>query len=164
MRKGSIVLVSLMVGTIVFLTSCSHENEAQETEKIEKKVDFPMAKNSKMGSDERMSLKLNPMQKNHQLMNMRSHLEAVQNIIALLSSEKYDEASKVAYSQLGSTTEMKLMCASFGDKNFENLGLEFHKSADKMSEIFKSKDKNKSLEALSNTMNYCVQCHATYRQ
>ena len=97
-------------------------------------------------------------------MNMRDHLEAVQNIVTLLSSDKYDEASKVAYTKLGSTTEMKLMCASFGDKNFETLGLEFHQSADKMSEIFKTRNKEKSLKALSNTVNYCVQCHATYRQ
>jgi hypothetical protein len=104
------------------------------------------------------------MQKQHQLKNMRSHLEAVQEIIALLSDENYDDASEVAYTKLGSTTEMKLMCASFGDKKFENLGLTFHESADKMSEIFKKRDKKESLNALSNTMNYCVQCHATFRQ
>ena len=33
-----------------------------------------------------------------------------------------------------------------------------------MSEILKSKDKVKSLKALSNTMNYCVQCHSIYKQ
>ena len=59
---------------------------------------------------------------------------------------------------------MKLMCASFGDKNFENLGLSFHESADTMSEVFKNKNKDESLKALSTTMNYCIQCHATYRQ
>ena len=120
--------------------------------------------NATMGAYKRVSLKLNPMQKEHQLLNMRDHLDAVQNIVALLSEEKYDEASKIAYTRLGSTTEMKLMCASFGDADFEKLGLAFHKSADAMSEVFKSGDKNKSLKALSNTMNYCVQCHATYRQ
>jgi len=163
MKKSNAILISLIFTSVVILTSCN-ENKTKEKEIAEKKADYTMTENSKAEINERMSLKLNPMQKNHQLMNMRSHLEAVQNIITLLSSEKYDEASKVAYTKLGSTTEMKLMCASFGDKNFENLGLEFHKSADKMSEIFKSRNKNKSLEALSNTMNYCVQCHSTYKQ
>jgi hypothetical protein len=159
--KTTVILLTIFLASL--FTSCN-ENKPKDKEVVNKEVDFTMVENSKMGNDKRMSLKLNAMQKNHQLMNMRDHLEAVQNIVTLLSSEKYDEASKVAYTKLGSTTEMKLMCASFGDKNFENLGLEFHKSADKMSEIFKSRDKNKSLEALSNTMNYCVQCHATYRQ
>lgn len=163
MKKSRAILISLMLTSVVMLTSCN-ENKTKEKEIVEKKVDFTMTDTSKTEIDKRMSLKLNPMQKNHQLMNMRSHLEAVQNILTLLSSEKYDEASKIAYTKLGSTTEMKLMCASFGDKNFENLGLKFHKSADKMSEIFKGRDKNKSLEALSNTMNYCVQCHSTYKQ
>lgn len=72
--------------------------------------------------------------------------------------------SRVAYKKLGSTTEMKMMCGSFGHKQFETLGLEFHKLADEMSEVFKTKNKNKSLEALSNTMNYCKQCHQTFRQ
>ncbi len=114
--------------------------------------------------DSRKSLHLNAMQKNHQLTNMRSHLEAVQSIISLLAEDKYEEASKTAREKLGSTTEMRMMCASFGDKNFEKLGLEFHKRADEMSEIFKTKDKDKSLSALANTMNMCVRCHATYKQ
>lgn len=163
MKTSKTIVIFLSIILASLFTSCN-ENKSKEKENVKKETDFTMIENPKMGNDKRMSLKLNSMQKNHQLMNMRDHLEAVQNIVTLLSSEKYDEASKVAYTKLGSTTEMKLMCASFGDKNFENLGLEFHKSADKMSEIFKSRDKNKSLEALSNTMNFCVQCHAMYRQ
>ncbi len=153
-----ITLTAILIAGLLFV-SCS-QRKKKETVVIEK-----AAVNDVMQiKDPRMSLKLNSMQKQHQLKNMRSHLEAVQTIITLLSKEKYDEASKVAYLKLGSTTEMKLMCASFGDKAFETLGLDFHKSADKMSEIFKKKDKNTSLQALSNTMNYCMQCHTTYRQ
>ncbi len=158
---STVILVSIILACL--FTSCN-ENKPKEKETHKKQTEFTVSENSGMGNDKRMSLKLNAMQKNHQLMNMRDHLEAVQNIVTLLSSDKYDEASKVAYTKLGSTTEMKLMCASFGDKNFETLGLEFHQSADKMSEIFKTRNKEKSLKALSNTMNYCVQCHATYRQ
>ncbi len=123
-----------------------------------------MKEKMQMQEDDRISLGLNDMQKQHQLKNMRSHLVAVQTIVELLSKENYDLASKVAYTELGSTTEMKLMCASFGNEQFENMGLAFHASADKMSEIIKTKDKKASLEALSVTMNYCVQCHANFRQ
>jgi len=163
MKTLKITAISLSIIFANFFLSCN-KTKSEKKEPQKKEADFTVSESPKMGNDKRISLELNAMQKNHQLMNMRDHLEAVQSIITLLSSEKYDEASKIAYTKLGSTTEMKLMCASFGDKNFENLGLEFHKSADKMSEIFKSRNKNKSLEALSNTLNYCVQCHKAYRQ
>jgi len=158
MKKTALLVILIVVG--IFTISCSEKvNKEKEGAVVSKNMENMMQIN-----DKRISLKLNSMQKNHQLKNMRSHLEAIQNIIRLLSQEKYNEASKIAYVKLGSTTEMKLMCASFGNKQFENLGLDFHKSADKMSEIFKNKDKNKSLEAISNTMNYCVKCHLTFKQ
>ncbi len=154
----------LLLVTVSIFTACSKsKTEATPTAKKEN-TEKPMKMNHEMGLDKRISLELNAMQKNHQKTIMRDHLDAVQNIVTLLASDKYTEASEMAYKRLGSTTEMKLMCSSFGDKNFENLGFEFHKSADKMSEVFKKKNKEQALKALSNTMNYCVQCHATYRQ
>ena len=159
--KMKLILTAIILTFLI--TSCEH-NKPKEKETVKKEADFTVMDNSKMGHDKRTSLKLNSMQKNHQLTIMRDHLDAVQTIVTLLSNDKFEEASKTAYTRLGSTTKMKLMCASFGDKKFENIGLEFHKSADKMSEIFKTKDKNKSLKAVAHTMNYCVQCHATYRQ
>ena len=152
-----IFLVLVIFATI---TSCNEKTKDVKPEVIslsEDKSDIEVI-------DKRISLELNPMQKQHQLEHMRDHLEAVQAIIALLAEDKYEIASRVAYKKLGSTTEMKMMCGSFGHKQFETLGLEFHKSADEMSEVFKTKNKNKSLEALSNTMNYCKQCHQTFRQ
>ena len=158
-------ITSIFIGFLVFtivLFSCGQEKKDKEEKVVTKKVDTNIMEVN--NADKRISLHLNSMQQQHQLKNMRSHLEAVQDIVKLLSEDKYDEASKVAYTKLGSTTEMKLMCASFGNENFENLGLDFHKSADKMSEVFKNKNKNTSLKALSNTINYCVQCHTTFKQ
>lgn len=114
--------------------------------------------------DARISLNLNPMQKRHQLKNMRSHVEAVQTIIDLISRDKYAEASQTAHNKLGLTAEMKMMCSAFGNDDFTKIGLAFHKSADKLGEVLLTKDTNKSLTALSNTMTYCVSCHATFRQ
>jgi hypothetical protein len=151
-------IAMLLLGLISI--SCNNKVEEKKVEKNKEKC----AMQTMDVNDPRLSLKLNPMQKQHQLMNMRSHVEAVQKIVSLLAVDKYDEASVIAYEKLGTTTQMKLMCASFGNEGFEKLGLEFHKSADKMSEIFKLKNKQNSLNALSNTMNYCVQCHATYKQ
>lgn len=154
-----IVLSTLMVG-IIFI-SCS-EKKGKQINTVEEKGPPKVQMNT--SNDKRISLDLNPMQKNHQLINMRSHLEAVQNIIKLISQDEFEKASNVAYSKLGSTTEMKMMCASFGNREFENLGLDFHKSADELSEILKLKDKNKSLESLAKTINYCVSCHSVFKQ
>ncbi|HIP37061.1 MAG TPA: cytochrome C [Crocinitomix sp.] len=147
--------------TIVFfiLTSCSDNKPHNDVSNIVK-----TESKQEVNFDKRTSLKLNAKQKNHQLKNMRSHLIAIQSIIDLLADGNYDDASTVAYTQLGSTTEMKLMCASFGNEQFENLGLEFHQSADEMSEIFKEKNHKKSLKALSHTMDYCIRCHETFKQ
>ena len=153
--KTTTNLISIIM-IYILLASCNEKKEIKETS-------YEMV-NMETMNDSRISLQLNSMQKQHQLINMRSHLEAVQTIINLLSKDEYDKASEVAYNKLGSTTKMRMMCASFGNKEFETMGLDFHNSADEMSEVFKTKDKDKSLEALSNTMNYCVSCHSTFSQ
>ena len=114
--------------------------------------------------DERISLGLSAAMKQHQLANMRNHVEAVQSIIGLLSEGAFDKASHIASSQLGLTEEMEKMCNNFENENFKNLGLAFHKSGDALGATLKTKDLTKSLGALHTTMSYCVQCHATFRQ
>lgn len=114
--------------------------------------------------DERISLGLSPAMKQHQLANMRNHVEAVQSIIGLLSEGAFDEASHIVSSKLGLTEEMEKMCNNFENENFKNLGLAFHKSGDALGDTLKTKDLTKSLGALHTTMSYCVQCHTTFRQ
>ena len=156
MKKSIFIVFCLSIAPFF---SCK-DNAIKETPKVA----IETFKSNMQVDDNRIALNLNDMQKSHQLTNMRSHLEAVQQITLLLAKENYNEASKLAYKKLGSTTEMRLMCASFGDKNFERLGLEFHKSADTMSAVLKRRNKEKSLTALANTLSYCVQCHKTYKQ
>lgn len=114
--------------------------------------------------DTRMPLDLPPQMRQHQLANMRSHLEAVQAIIGLIGQGDFEAASGVAHSRLGLTEEMKRMCGMFRNEEFRNLGLRFHESADALGEVLKTQDLNASLNALHDTMTYCVQCHATFRQ
>lgn len=114
--------------------------------------------------DMRTSLGVTGDMKQHQLSNMRGHVEAVKNIVGLMSESKFEEASKIAHTQLGLTPEMQAMCGMFNNKNFESLGLDFHKSGDELGDTLKTKDVNASLRALNKTMQYCVECHATYRQ
>ena len=115
-------------------------------------------------SDERISLHLSPEMKLHQLANMRSHLEAVQTIVGLIAEREFEKASEVAHSKLGLTEEMQKMCNMFKNDEFKELGLAFHKSGDLLGDALKTKDTDKSLRALQNTLGYCVQCHAAFHQ
>jgi hypothetical protein len=102
--------------------------------------------------------------KQHQLANMRSHVEAVQSIVGLLAEEDFDKASQIARSKLGLTEEMQTMCNMFENEEFRNLGLAFHESGDALADALQSRDAKQSLLALHTTMGYCVQCHAKFRQ
>jgi hypothetical protein len=114
--------------------------------------------------DTRISLGLSPQMKQHQLSNMREHVEAIKSITGLMSENKFEEASIIAHGKLGLTPEMQAMCGMFNNDNFESLGMAFHKSGDDLGNVLKTKDVNASLRALNKTMQYCVECHATYRQ
>ena len=136
-----------MVSGTVFMSCHENNTKSKEHEATINHDHNAMMNHFKMENDHRISLNL-----------------SIQSILNYLSKNDYEKASEVASSQLGLTEEMKMMCASFGNKEFENLGLEFHHNADKMSEIFKSQDQNKSLEALAVTVNSCVKCHSTFKQ
>ncbi|MDD5180793.1 MAG: cytochrome C [Gallionellaceae bacterium] len=115
--------------------------------------------------DDRISAGVHPEMKQHQLANMRSHVAAVQSIVGHLAKSEFDQASQEAHSKLGLTDEMKKMCSTMSDnKEFTSLGLAFHKSGDDLGDALQTKDMKKSLQALHDTMDYCVKCHATFRQ
>jgi len=114
--------------------------------------------------DTRTSLNLSAEMKQHQLSNMRSHVEAIKNIVGLIAENKFADASKIAHDKLGLTPEMKAMCDMFDNEKFKALGFAFHRSGDDLGDALQTKDVNASLRALNKTMGYCVECHATYRQ
>ena len=118
----------------------------------------------KMSADNRTSLNLSPMMKQHQLTNMRAHLAAVQEIIIQISAGDFSQASDTAHKKLGLTKEMEAMCSSFGSDTFKELGISFHKSADDLGEILEKGNTEESLAALGKTMSYCVACHAQFKQ
>ena len=118
----------------------------------------------KTGADQRISLQLPAAMRAQQRAMMREHLAAVNEIIADMAAGKFTSASRIAHQKLGLTPEMKKMCTMFGNSDFRKLGLAFHKSADHLGDELKSGNTKRSLRALHTTMNYCVQCHATFRQ
>ena len=114
--------------------------------------------------DGRIPLDLPPRMRMHQLANMRSHLEAVQAIVAAIAEGDFDSAADTAHAKLGMTKEMRMMCNMFENDDFKRLGLSFHESADKLADTLRTGDATGSLRALKVTMGYCVACHATFRQ
>ncbi len=115
-------------------------------------------------NDKRISLNLPHRMKAQQLANMRSHVEALREIIGLLAKGDFDRASAVAHRKLGLTEDMKRMCGMFPNEDFRAIGLQFHRSADDLAETLRTRDMAKALQGLHDTMDYCVQCHATFRQ
>ena len=115
-------------------------------------------------ADTRTSLGLSAQMKQHQLSNMREHLKAVQSIVGLMAENKFEEASGIAHTQLGLTPEMQAMCNMMNNENFREMGFAFHQSGDDLGDVLKTKDVNASLRALNKTMEYCVGCHAAFRQ
>jgi len=115
--------------------------------------------------DSRQSLGIKgTMQGTHQLSNMREHLAAISEIVQLMNSAKYDEASVIASEKLGLTLEKNSMCGSFKNQSFEQMGVTFHKSADALAQTLKTKDNKKSMMALEKVLNGCVLCHSTFKQ
>ncbi|MDH4284981.1 MAG: cytochrome C [Gallionellaceae bacterium] len=115
-------------------------------------------------ADRRISLGLSPEMKQHQLVNMRAHLAAVQKITGFLAEKKYDKAANIARTQLGLTEEMKQMCDMFENAEFKALGMAFHNSGDELADVLKTKNPRKIFKALNKTLGYCVQCHEKFQQ
>ena len=161
--KKIITLIAILFFGIIISISCN-KNEVKTKAEVTNETSNKTMQEMHHTTDKRISLGLSPEKKQHQLMNMRSHLASIQSVLNLISENNFKEASEVAHAKLGLTDEMKKMCTSFNNQDFVKLGLDFHKSADKLSEVLKTKDKDASLRALSTTISYCVNCHATFRQ
>jgi len=123
-----------------------------------------MGMHQNMQSDRRISLGLMGPVKQHQLANMRSHLEAVSDIVDAIARGEFDQASETASRKLGLTPKMQKMCNAFDNADFRQMGLAFHKSGDELARVLKTHNTTASLQALRATMQYCTSCHSTYRQ
>jgi hypothetical protein len=114
--------------------------------------------------DNRIALGFSTKVKHRLLVNMRAQMQATQTIIGLLAEEKFEKASKISHTKFGLTGEMKQIYDLSKNEDFKTLGLAFHNSAAGLEAALQTKDMKKSLQALRNTMAYCVQCHSRFRQ
>ena len=81
-------LIIIVFSFAFVFASCGEKKSSEESVKQEQSFNPKMDMMST--EDDRISLGLNDMQKQHQLQNMRSHLVAVQTIIEFLAKENYE--------------------------------------------------------------------------
>jgi cytochrome c556 len=114
--------------------------------------------------DNRIALGFSTKVQHRLSVNMRAQMQATQTIIGLLAEEKFEKASSISHTKFGLTDEMKQIYDLSRNEDFRELGLAFHNSATGLEAALQTKDMKKSLQALRNTMGYCVQCHSKFRQ
>lgn len=117
------------------------------------------------GLDTRTPVPMTALMSHHQLMHMRNHLQAVQEIVAGLETGDFAAIEKAA-AGIGYTEQMAMMCAHMGAgaKGFTDVAISFHRSADVVAEAARKLDARQVTTLLSQTLGHCVGCHATFRQ
>jgi len=115
--------------------------------------------------DSRIPVPLLPRMAAHQRENMRDHLAAVQQILAAVSAEDF-AAVETNAARIGYSEQMGQMCERMGAgaPGFNELALNFHRTADTIVPPAKARDTAATLKAVSATLQTCVACHAVYRQ
>jgi hypothetical protein len=133
--------------------------------------------------DERIEVDLPGPMKAHMLSNMRSHQQAVAEILAALSKGEGEAAAKIAETRLGMGSpgsaackpnaktgelgDMPKMMASHMPDEMRALGMTMHAQASKFAEeaakVKGGGDLRPALAELSQTVQACNACHAAYR-
>jgi hypothetical protein len=120
--------------------------------------------------DNRVTVKLPEMMREHMLSNMRDHLLALEEITRSLASQKYDEAAEIAENRLGMSS-LELHGAShmgkFMPREMGAIGTNMHRAASRFALAAKDAEiqggLNKAFSALSEVMQQCVACHSGYK-
>jgi predicted small lipoprotein YifL len=115
--------------------------------------------------DGRKPVPLLPMMANHQKQNMRDHLAAVQEIIAALATDDFKAVGKAA-GRIGFSEQMGAMCTHMGAgaPGFTEQAINFHRTADGISDAARASDRKRVLAELGATLKTCTACHAAWKQ
>ena len=116
-------------------------------------------------SDNRKPVKMTAAMGEHQLRNMRDHLEAVAAIVKAMTTKDF-KRMEIESIRLGSSPEMKTMCNKMGKATpgFTDMGLALHSTADKLVHAAKKKDYNLFVKELGATLQTCTSCHSSFKQ
>jgi cytochrome c556 len=116
--------------------------------------------------DTREKVNFPEMMKQHQLSNMRDHLAALNEILALLAKSELDKAADIAEHRLGMTSMASHNAshmAPYMPKGMQAIGSEMHHAASRFALAAQEGDLPRALDSLSKVTQQCVACHSTYR-
>jgi soluble cytochrome b562 len=116
--------------------------------------------------DAREKVNFPEMMKQHQLSNMRDHLAALNEILALLAKSELDKAADIAEYRLGMTSMVSHNAshmAPYMPKGMQAIGSEMHHAASRFALAAQEGDLPRALDSLSKVTQKCVACHSTYR-
>jgi len=116
--------------------------------------------------DKRQLVEMPKMMQEHQLSNMRDHLNAINEILLNMAQDKLDKAAEIAEQRLGMNS-LALHGASHMAKVIPKemgiIGTSMHKAASRFALKAEEGDKLKAYKALQEITAACVSCHAAYR-
>ncbi|SFP35157.1 hypothetical protein SAMN05216419_100195 [Nitrosomonas cryotolerans] len=115
--------------------------------------------------DQRQSLVMTELQRDHIRKEMRALLSGTQNILAALSEN--DMAAVVQHARplgMNMTHKAEGHLKEILPKEFMKLGMSIHQDFDQMASDAESlKDSKHTLRQLSDSMRKCVACHSSYQ-
>jgi len=163
----------LFAAAITALAACSRD-QAASTPPSEAPAPTPVAAPKDKGDsaqealdrmDDREPVPLLPMMALHQKENMRDHLVAVQEIVAALATDDFAGVEKAA-GRIGFSDRMAQMCTHMGAgaPGFTDHALGFHRTADRIVEAARERDRARVLTELGATLATCTSCHAKWKQ
>lgn len=123
-----------------------------------------------VGTDSRVLVKFPAMLREHELANMRDHLQTLSQIQAYLAARDFDRAADIAEKRLGMSS-LPLHgahdVAPYMPKGMQDAGTAMHHAASQFAvatqEAAINNDVPAALAALNKVTQACVACHAGYR-
>lgn len=115
--------------------------------------------------DGRKPVPLQPMMAWHQKQNMMQHLVAIQGITDALGREDWEAVARSS-ALIETSPQMTQMCQHMGAgaAGFTETALDFHRRAEAIGVAARAHDGAAVLRAMSDTLQACTGCHATFRQ
>jgi cytochrome c556 len=124
-------------------------------------------------ADERELVRMPPMMQEHMLGSMRDHLQVLNQILADMAAERYDDAAKVAEERLGLSSydlHGAAHMAPYMPKGMQEAGNGLHRAASRFAIAARDMDVDRSYGrltklngAMSEMTAACTACHAGYR-
>ena len=121
--------------------------------------------NEKISSDKRRSVKMTAKMSEHQLKNMRAHLDAITAIVDAMATMNFKKMESESL-RLASSPKMKMMCNNMGKATpgFTQMGLALHSTADRLVSAAKKRNYSLFVKNLAATLHTCTTCHSTFKQ